>query len=633
MKQLRLFAAVCLLCLYFAYATPNAFSQTEKTEPTPEQHDPEELKKADGQAQPSQPIELQKPEEQLKQPELQKTEEQQPKPEDLQRIPTQRPRSRIPGAGTRSTPTSSGVSFFFDDANLNDVVQTIFGEILKVNYIIDPKVQGRVNFRTTTPIPNADVMFVVEIILRINGATVVEDKGIYKIIPIGTIPKEPTTINFGRLPQDVDVKGKAIVQIVPIQFASSTEIVQILTPFLSQGAVVQDIQRKNSLIIADTDVNIKKMLKIVEEFDKDTDQIQVYTYPLQSITTEVAMKMITPLFLSAGKTGKPLVTPGTNMFADENSNSIIILATPRDYRFIDETMKKIDLIPAQVLIEAVIAEVTMHGEFKFGVDWFLKTKFTVRGSDVPGVLSGIGANPLPMAQKAASPGGLTFAALDAGGNVRGLLEALESRTKVKVISSPNILATNNKEAKILIGTQVPIVTSDLTTTAFTTGTTTTGTTGTVAPIQRTIQYKDTGNILKVKPQIKDGGLVTLEVSTEVSTAKTGSTGGLDTTTIDKTEVSTTLIAADNQTIIMGGFIQDSNNKTRKGIPLLSRIPLIGYLFGRTEDTDDRKELIVLLTPHIIRNKLAMDTITEDFINKLNQLQKAYELKKSPMPKS
>jgi len=629
LKQLRLFALFCVLCfsLFFAYTAPNAFSETEKTEATPEQHDADEAKKPEDQ---QHPPELQKPEEQPKQPELQKPGEQ-PRPENLQRVPPQRPRARVPGAGTRSTPTSSGVSFFFDDANLNDVIQTVFGEILKVNYIIDPKVQGRVNFRTTTPIPNADVLFVVEIILRINGATVVEDKGIYKIIPIGTIPKEPTNINFGRLPQDIDVKGKAVVQIIPVQYASSTEMVQILTPFLSQGAVVQDIQRKNCLIIADTDVNIKKMLRIVEEFDKDTDQIQVYTYPLQSITTEVAMKMITPLFLTAGRTGKPLVTPGTNMFADENSNSIIILATPRDYRFIDETMKKIDLMPSQVLIEAVVAQVTLNDTLHFGVDWFLKTHFDIKNKPVTGNLFGSGKNPLKTlamdatAGLAGKAGGLTFFALDASNTVRGVIEALENTTKVKVLSSPNILATNNKEAKILIGKQVPIVTSDLTST-------TVASTGT-AGIQRTIQYKDTGNILKVKPQIKDGGLVTLEVSTEVSTADRATDAGLDTTTISKTEVSTTLIASDNQTILMGGFIQNNSSNSRGGIPFLSKIPLLGYFFGASDDTFDRTELIVLLTPHIIKNRIAMDTVTEDFINKVNQLQKAFDLKKSPVPKS
>src|SRR4030042_1684138 len=109
------------------------------------------------------------------------------------------------------------VSFFFDDADVYEVIQTIFGEVLKVNYIVDPKIKGRVNFRTTTPIPKGDVLSVMEIILRLNGIAIVEEKGLYRIIAITDIPKEPAPIRFGRDPGAVELKGVAIVQVVQLQ--------------------------------------------------------------------------------------------------------------------------------------------------------------------------------------------------------------------------------------------------------------------------------------------------------------------------------------------------------------------------------------------------------------------------------
>lgn len=127
------------------------------------------------------------------------------------------------------------VSFFFDDADVYEVIQTIFGEVLKVNYIVDPKIKGRVNFRTTTPIPKDEVLPVMEIILRLNGIAIVEEKGLYRIIAITDIAKEPAPIRFGRDPNAVVLKGIAIVQVVQLKYIGSTEMIKILTPLLSPG--------------------------------------------------------------------------------------------------------------------------------------------------------------------------------------------------------------------------------------------------------------------------------------------------------------------------------------------------------------------------------------------------------------
>jgi general secretion pathway protein D len=164
-------------------------------------------------------------------------------------------------------------------------------------------------------------------------------------------------------------------------------------------------------------------------------------------------------------------------------------------------------------------------------------------------------------------------------------------------------------AKIQVGQQVPLVTSE-----------TFGTPG-VAP-QRTIQYRDIGIILKVKPRVNDGGLVTLDLSQEVSTYSTISLSGSDQQIIlNKTDANTSLVVQDNQTIVIGGLIREDSSKNRSGIPFLSRIPILGWLFGNTNDDTSRQEIIILLTPHVIKNQKEAKDISREYIDKMAEASK------------
>jgi general secretion pathway protein D len=200
-------------------------------------------------------------------------------------------------------------------------------------------------------------------------------------------------------------------------------------------------------------------------------------------------------------------------------------------------------------------------------------------------------------------------ATDASGIVRARLEALATESKAKVLAAPHVLVSDNREARIQVGQQVPLVTSS---------TNVTGTTD----IQRTVQYKDIGIILKVKPQVNDSGLVALDITQEVSSLGTPITIGSDTApTLNKTEATTNLVAQNGQTIIIGGLIRDDTTKEKTGIPFLSRIPLIGWLFGNWNDVDQRTELVILLTPRVIRTQADAAGVTNDYVNKYKGMDK------------
>jgi general secretion pathway protein D len=184
-----------------------------------------------------------------------------------------------------------------------------------------------------------------------------------------------------------------------------------------------------------------------------------------------------------------------------------------------------------------------------------------------------------------------------------------------VISSPHILASNNKEAKIQIGTSEPILTNTFTTTS----------TSTIGVVEGTIEYKDVGIILTVTPRISDGGLITLEIQVEKSTADVKNV--FDRTNVpffNKTTAKTSLSVLEGQTIVIGGLMDDQRKRNRGGIPILSKIPLLGALFGTHDYGDKKRELIILMTPHIITDHIRSRAVTEEFKERLEGIKKELE---------
>ena len=613
------------------YIVPPSFSQVPGDDKTPQAE-----------------AEIKAPE--TKQPE---TEALKPKAEEpLSAQPQQQ--QAMPEKPVQPQKTSPTVSFFFDDADIFEVVQTIFADVLKVNYIIDPQVKGRVNFRTVTPIPKDEVLSVMEIIFRLNGIGFVEESGLYRIIPLSEVSKELVYSQIGKAPEKVAIemfafKNMELKEAMP-------DIENALGLHLKGGTVrIVPVFRMNSLIVvASAPEYLAYIRQWIEVFDKmfAVTKPKIFVYPLQNSKATHIASLLQSIFTgtapaqtqsqssapartdskAAGTTTAPgassaprtgvaatvsggggFVSPETRAFADEITNALIILATPTDYSFIEETINKLDVLPRQVMIEALIAEVTLKDEFSLGFAWSIKTDIKVSGikpflNDVN--LDGqIGQRGSVLSAKDASVlsgSGFTFLATDPTGIVRARLDALTTDSKARVLASPRITVLDNREAKIQIGDQVPVATSE------------TSSLSDVSTIQRTIQYKDTGVILKIKPQINAGGLVTLELTQEVSNFYKIDLSGSEQVAISKREVTTNLVAQDGQTIVIGGLISEDNTDTKSGIPFLSKIPIIGPLFGSTTNSKNRKELVILLTPHVIRTQQDAGSLTSEYLQRLDK---------------
>lgn len=280
--------------------------------------------------------------------------------------------------------------------------------------------------------------------------------------------------------------------------------------------------------------------------------------------------------------------------ADEVRNALIIQAIPSDYRIIENILNKIDVLPRQVLIEVMIAEISLDTAHQLGVEW--------------NYLKGRGAPGMSVLSASAGSAGLQYV-IGQTERWSATLSALASKNKVNILSSPSILASDNKEASINISTEVPVASAQYQ-----------YTTGTEPVIQTNIQYRNTGLILTVTPHINDRGLVTMVIKQEVSDQSQNVQVG-DTTypSFFKRSVDTTLTVRHGQTIVIGGLIKQTKSDGVSGVPGLVRIPVLRWLFGKEQRSSDKSELILLITPHVITSLTDIDAVTEEFKAKVGTL--------------
>ncbi len=288
---------------------------------------------------------------------------------------------------------------------------------------------------------------------------------------------------------------------------------------------------------------------------------------------------------------------GMTITSDEANNAVVVFTTPQKYAVVEDALRKLDLAPMQVMIEVVIAEITLNDELRYGVQWLFKD----RGNDA--VLTESKTDLLP---SRVIPG--LSLGYSNGGSIQATLNALEGLTKVNVISSPKLLVINNQTASLQVGDEVPVSSASAV-----------GIENPNAPIVNQIEYRDTGVILKVTPRVNSGGLVLLDISQEVSDVATTDTSNIDSPTISTRRIASSIAVADNQTIALGGLIRAVRTKGNSGIPLLSRIPFLGALFGTKTNNERRTELLVLLRPRVIRNQDEGQAITDELKQKIQVL--------------
>jgi general secretion pathway protein D len=294
----------------------------------------------------------------------------------------------------------------------------------------------------------------------------------------------------------------------------------------------------------------------------------------------------------------PGTPPSGRIVTDPARNAIIFQGSADEFAQLRPLIESLDQAPREAIIEATVAEVTLADNDTLGAEWV--ASLGARPNEIiQNVMTGIGT------------AGFTFTVLNRAGATRLIINALASNNRVKVLSTPKILSRSGGEAKIQVGAQVPIVTSQGTSSQLQQQ-------GTSAILQ-SIQYKDTGVILTVKPTIYAGSQIDLEIRQEVSEAVPNTTSQLSSPVINTRTVSTQLSLQDGATVLLGGLIMENANSTSTGIPGLKDIPGVGFLFGTQNVMKTRSELFVFITPYIVNSSEDAARLAESFKNQYESL--------------
>ncbi len=392
---------------------------------------------------------------------------------------------------------------------------------------------------------------------------------------------------------------------------------------------IMPIEHMNSLmIISASPEYLKEMKSWIDRFDQTGPVAgqQLYVYHVQNGNAEHLADMLTQIF--SGKGGKrkngalpsslapglepasvgadataqnaadTVATPAAKtilggdtsggltinpdaevkIVADKTNNSLMILSSEVMYKQILEALKRIDIMPMQVQVEATIMEVTLTEGMEHGVQWYLKNNRNALGN------LGVGS------VGATDPAGFSFTLTGGANGIRGVINALARESKVKVISSPSILVLDNQTAEIRVGDQQPIFTGELSTGS-----------GTTASTSKTIQYKDTGVSLSVTPHVNANGLVKMEIQQDITDV-----GEEDSVTNNRSflqrKIQSSIAVQSGETIVLGGLIRENRSDSDTGVPVLKNLPVVGNVFRGRSQNAKRTELLVLITPTAIRDQ-------------------------------
>lgn len=333
--------------------------------------------------------------------------------------------------------------------------------------------------------------------------------------------------------------------------------------------------------------------------------------PTQASATSSTATSTTPVAGSFQGDGL-LVSKDVRVVADKDNNALLIIASQADYEKIEQALKRLDVVRRQVLVEVLIAEVRLSDELRFGLEWFINARNGTVGSlrfpansGLSSVLPrtpGVTADPRSTVSTTA---GLQLINL-VGGDIRGILQALGSDGRAQLLSTPQIMALDNEKAQIKVGERISVQT----------GTQTTGTTsGTIT----TEQYLDTGVLLTTTPRINASGQVTMEINQEVSEIGESRAGSNNPNIITR-NFQTSATVASGETMVLAGLIRKNRRTGTSGVPLLSKIPIIGGAFGQQSFVEDKTELVILITPRVISSQIQAAEVTNEVRRKMPSLE-------------
>ena len=514
----------------------------------------------------------------------------------------------------------------WDQADLLVVLKGI-SELTGMNFIISPQVRTtNITILTSEEIQTKDLPEILQSILEVNGLASIKAGEYYKIVPQGESINYNMETGFGGNLETIPFDDRMITQVLPITNLSVSDVSSIVTPLLSKSGKLLTHEGTNTLIICSTASNIRRMLKIIERLDVPgfSSDEQLFVYYVENGEAANIANTLNALFseednqLFAARRRAALsrrnrekdenpggaIKSSLNDFtsslvvADESINAIIIKSTPSQYEVLKRTIQKLDIAPKQVLIEVLIAEVTLDDQTQFGIEWEFgssnRVDFGGRQHNLDHSMSNnLGYGAAGADSMVSILGGLNFL-LSETNLFKAFLNAKASESLLNVLASPHIMATDNEEASISITDEVPVEQRDITESGN---------------IFVSYAYRDAGIKLSVTPHINAKGMIALEIEQEVSEISSPASSSSQ-PTFRRREAKTTVRVFDNQTLVIGGLFEETTTSGQTGIPYLSKIPFLGALFRSNSELTRKTELVIMLTPHLIDSFEKGNMLTE-----------------------
>ncbi|MBI5788192.1 MAG: hypothetical protein HZA78_04995 [Candidatus Schekmanbacteria bacterium] len=581
-----------------------------------------------------------------------KEESKEAKPEDAARLSPEEVKETGKGKPGVEMEDDKYIVLNFEDADLDVVMQTIT-ELIGMNYILGPKVKGKITIQTYKKIPRESLEEVLHAILSLNGFSAVKSGHYYKIVPAPEAKQHPILTKIGKDETELSDEDVMVTQIIPLEHISANDVSNIIKPLVSKNGNIITHKETNLLIINEVESNLKRLFKIIDLLDVPTEESsgeKIYVYyvenadasklanTLNSVYKKQKGEKKTPAATAAASAIQkakeairkkepvpappPVGAPGEslesetegeiNIIADPDINALIVKTTPIDFKRLMELITKLDILPQQVLVEVLIANVTLDNSTKFGLEWATAQLVKDENGNVTSIgrLSGNSS-----VSGLIGGSGLTYL-MQHTNSLRAIISLSASKGNVNILSSPHILTADNKEASINIVDQEPIP-----------KTTITGTSGANNPTQYSYEYKDVGIKLTITPNINEKKFVALKIGLEVSELKSGGDPAKNIgPSFAKRDVNTSLVVQDEQSLIIGGLIKERRSTTKSGIPWLMDIPVLGYLFGSISEETVKNELVLMITPRVINNSQEAKALTDKYEQDMQKLKEIIQQK-------
>jgi len=524
----------------------------------------------------------------------------------------------------------------FKDVEISEFLN-MMSQLIGKNIIIDDKVRGKISISSSRKVPLSRAYQIMKSILEVKGYAVIETPNLIKVIPIKDAVKKNVEIIVDGEKKYIE-KDKSITYLLEIKKADANEITQTLNKLKSKNTQVVVFKSLNTVILSGLSTEIKGLVKIATTLDRVyedeedgpvskgnihivhlensnseelaevlsripfSDNAKINTSPIKkkSVRSSSKTRRITKSQSASRKKKSKL-----SIIANKNTNSLIIAATPDEFREIKRIIKELDIVREQVLIEALILEVTADNGWGFGIDWMLGGKMasgTLGGSSLADTSRGTGSLDIS-GKKSALPlaAGLQLGFISDSSSLGfALLNASATDNKFNIISTPQIVTIDNHEAEINVGEEIPVPTStrqsDASSTSYT-----------------SFDYKSVGVKLKITPHITKKQLVSLELYQEVNSVLGQTTvlaGSIVPPKLGKRDIQTKVTVMNGKTIVVGGLIRNDKKITETKVPVLGDIPLLGWLFKHKTVSYEKTNLLIFITPHIVTSQKAIDAVTK-----------------------